>query len=361
MIMKLQTVKSEGLAHNSYFLSDQGEAVVVDPRRDCEIYTQLAKEECVKIRYILETHRNEDYVVGSLELQNNTEAEIGHSKALAFKYGKHNFSEGDSLIFGNLKIRVMETPGHTDESLCYAVYPSQSAEATLVFTGDTLFVGSVGRTDLYGKPAQRTQAEKLYSSLHEKLLPLGSHVLVYPAHGAGSVCGHGISGMEPTTLGYEQKTNPYLKLGKEEFIKKMLDEELVVPRYFRKMEKLNLNGAPLLSEIAYPKPLSLREFEEEMNEQNMIVMDTRMPYAFAGSHIPNALSIWLGGVSVYPGWLLDTDQYIICIHERPSDSDVTALRLRRLGFDNLCGYLCGGMEQWQEAGKPITDLTQCQQ
>ncbi len=141
----------------------------------------------------------------------------------------------------------------------------------MVFTGDTLFAGSVGRTDLYGKTAQTAQAEKLYVSLHEKLLPLGDHVLVYPAHGAGSVCGHGISGQEPTTIGYEKKTNPYLQLGKEEFIKKVTSEELVVPRYFKKMEELNLNGPPLLSELAYPKPFSLPEFEEEMQEQNMIV------------------------------------------------------------------------------------------
>ncbi len=351
--MKVKIIKSEGLAHNSYFLADQNEAVVVDPRRDCEIYTQLAKEECVKIRYILETHRNEDYVVGSLELQNITEAEIGHSNALPFKYGEHNLADGDILNFGNLKIKALQTPGHTDESLCYIVYPSGGTQALMAFSGDTLFGGSVGRTDLYGKNAQPAQAEKLYTSLHQKLLPLGEHVLVYPAHGAGSVCGHGISGQEPTTVGYEKKTNLYLQLGKEEFIQKALGEELVVPQYFKKMEKLNLKGPPLLSELSCPKPFGLLEFEEEMLEQNMIVMDTRLPYAFAGAHIPNSLSLWLGGTSVYPGWLLDTNQYIIFIHERPSDIDIVAPRLRRLGFDNMCGYLCHGMNEWQEAGKPF--------
>ncbi len=159
-------------------------------------------------------------MVGSLELQNMTEAEIGHSNALPFKYGEHNFADGDILNVGNVKIKALHTPGHTNESLCYLVYPLGSSEATMVFTGDTLFAGSVGRTDLYGKPAQPTQAEKLYSSLHEKLLPLGDRVLVYPAHGAGSVCGHGISGQEPTTIGYEKKTNPYLQLSKEEFVQK---------------------------------------------------------------------------------------------------------------------------------------------
>ncbi len=194
MVMELKTVKSEGLAHNSYFLSDEGEAVVIDPRRDCEIYTQLAKQECAKIKYILETHRNEDYVVGSLELQNMTEAEIGHSNALPFKYGEHRLAESETLNVGKAKIKVLYTPGHTNESLCYLVYPPESSEAKMIFTGDTLFAGSVGRTDLYGKTAQQEQAEKLYTNLHEKLLPLGDGVLVYPAHGAGSVCGHSISG-----------------------------------------------------------------------------------------------------------------------------------------------------------------------
>jgi hydroxyacylglutathione hydrolase len=351
--MKIKTIKSEGLAHNSYILFDQEEAVVIDPRRDCEIYTELAKEECVQIKYILETHRNEDYVTGSLELQNMTEAEIGHSNALPFKYGEHNLAEGDVLNIGNYEIKVLNTPGHTNESLCYVAYPSQSAEATLVFTGDTLFAGSVGRTDLYGKTSQPTQANKLFSSLNDKLLLFGDHVLVYPGHGAGSVCGHGISGIEPTTIGYEKKTNPYLQLGREEFVRKVSCETLVVPRYFKRMEEYNLNGPPLLSELAYPKPLSLLEFEKEMAEQSMITIDSRLPYAFAGSHIPDSQSLWLGGTSVYPGWILDINQYIMFVLERPQDINTVAPRFRRLGFDNMCGFLCGGMNEWQEAGKPI--------
>jgi hydroxyacylglutathione hydrolase len=354
--MNLKIIKSEGLAQNSYYLSSEKEAIVIDPRRDCEIYAQLAQQDCAKIKYILETHRNEDYVIGSLELQNLTEAEIGHSNALQFKYGEHNLAEGDTLNFGTVKIKTLKTPGHTNESLSYVVYMPEYTDASIVFTGDTLFAGSVGRTDLYGKPAQPAQAEKLHNSLHEKLLPLGDHVLVYPAHGAGSVCGHGISGMEPTSIGFEKKTNPYLQLSKEELIKKASSEELVVPHYFRKMDELNVNGPPLLSEKSYPKPLSLLEFEEEMHEQNMIIMDTRLPYAFAGSHIPNSLSLWFGGTSVYPGWLLDTNQYLIFIHERPSDIETVAPRLRRLGFDNMRGYLCGGMNEWQEAGNPISSF-----
>ena len=320
--MKLQIIKSEGLAHNSYFVSDEQEAVVVDPRRDCEIYTQLAEKECVKIKYIFETHRNEDYVVGSLELQNMTDAEIGHSNALPFRYGEHDFVDGDNLNVGNMKIKALYTPGHTNESLCYVTYPTESNEASMVFSGDTLFAGSVGRTDLYGKKAQPAQAEKLYSSLHDKLLTLDDHVLVYPAHGAGSICGHSINGQEPTTIGYEKKTNPYLQLGKEKFVQKVMSEELIVPRYFLKMEEYNLNGPHFLSKLSYPKPFSIVEFKKEIQKSTVIIMDTRQPYAYSGSHIPNSLSLWLGGTSVYPGWLLDTNQYIVFVLERPSDIDI---------------------------------------
>ena len=354
IFMRLETVKSEGLAHNSYYLSSNGEAVVIDPRRDCEIYTKLAAEDCAQIRYILETHRNEDYVVGSLELQNITEAEIAHSKTLPFKYGELNLKDGDTLNVGGIKIKALHTPGHTNESLCYLTYMPSNSEPMMVFCGDTLFSGSVGRTDLYGKPAQAGQAEKLYFSLHEKLLCVGDGVLVYPGHGVGSVCGHGISGLDPTTVGYEKKTNLYLKLGKEEFIKKCLSDPLIVPKYFKSIEKYNLEGAPLLSELAYPKALTLSAFEEDMAEANVIVVDTRNPYAYAGSHIPNSLSIWLDGISVYPGWLLDIKQYIVFIHEKPEDIDKAAVRIRRLGFDNVCGFLCGGMNQWQQEGKPVS-------
>src|SRR3990172_4025645 len=355
--MKLTTIKSEGLENNSYYLSDEAEAVVIDPRRDCTVYTRLAEKECAKIRYILETHRNEDYVVGSLELQNMTDAEIGHSKALPFKYGKHNFGDGDTINVGDLRIKVLQTPGHTDESLCYAVYASENPEeAAIVFTGDTLFVGSVGRTDLYGKKAQAKQARKLHESINEKLLPLGEHVVIYPAHGAGSVCGGNIGSIEISTLGYEKKTNPYLRLDEDAFVERAENEELIVPRYFKKMEEYNLQGPPLLSELSFPRPFSVADFEEHMQEPNMVVVDSRMPNAFAGSHIPGSLSIWLGGTSVYPGWLMPIKQYIIFVLERPNDIKKVAARFRRVGLDNMCGYLSPGISEWQETGKPISSL-----
>jgi hydroxyacylglutathione hydrolase len=355
--MKLQIVKSEGIAHNSYFLSDGDEAMVVDPRRDCQIYKRLAQEECAKIKYILETHRNEDYVVGSFELQNITDAEICHSKELPFKYGEHNLSDGETLNVGNLKIKALHTPGHTNESLCYTVYrPEQNGEALMVFTGDTLFVGSVGRTDLYGKDAQQDQAEKLYMSIQEKLLPLSNHVVIYPAHGAGSVCGIGISDQESSVLEYEKKTNPFLQLSKDAFVKRAISEEMLVPPYFRKMEDYNLNGPPLLRGLPAPEALGLAEFEKEMGQPDTVVVDTRMPYAFAGSFIPDSLSIWLNGTSVYPGWLLNYSQKILFVHERKNDMRKVAAHFWRLGFDNMLGFLCLGISEWQNMGKPLSHV-----
>jgi hydroxyacylglutathione hydrolase len=355
--VKLKTIKSEGIAHNSYFLTDNGEAAVIDPRRDCKIYTRLAQKECAKIRYILETHRNEDYVIGSFELQNMTDAEICHSNQLPFKYGDQNLTDGDTLNIGNLKITVLYTPGHTNESLCYVVTRSeQSHEALTVFTGDTLFVGSAGRTDLYGKEAQPTQAEKLYTSIHEKLLPIGDHVTIYPAHGAGSVCGHGISDQDSSTLGYEKKTNPLLQLDKDAFINRAISEEMLVPPYFRKMEDYNLNGPPLLRGLPAPEPLGITEFEGEMHHPDTIVVDTRMPYAFAGAFIPGSLSLWFGGTSAYPGWVLDYDQKILFVHERKSDMNTVAAHFWRLGFGNLQGFLCPGISEWHDLGKPISHV-----
>jgi hydroxyacylglutathione hydrolase len=239
--MKLYTVKSEELAHNSYFLCDDQEAAVIDPRRDCRIYLHLAQRLCVKIKYVLETHRNEDYVAGSLELQRAAGAQVCHSNKLDFKYGGQCLDDGETLQVGALKLTALHTPGHTDESLCYTVANTQkSPQPLMVFTGDTLFVGAVGRTDLQGKNAQPTQAQKLYQSIHEKLLGLGDGVLVYPAHGAGSVCGSQISQQPYSTIGYEKQTNPYLCLTQEQFVQKCLAQEMIVPAYFARCITITL-------------------------------------------------------------------------------------------------------------------------
>lgn len=355
--MLLETVKSKGLAHNSYFLSDGEEALVVDPRRDCIVYTQLAQRECTKIKYILETHRNEDYVIGSLELQSMTNAEIAHSKVTPFKYGERSLSDGEILNIGSIMIKALYTPGHTDDSMCYVVYESaKSSDPMMVFTGDTLFVGNVGRTDLLGLDVWQEQSEKLYSSLHEKVLPLGDHVIVYPGHGAGSVCGSNINDRELSTIGYERKTNSILQRGKEDFVEYMMKQKLLRPPYFRKMEDYNLNGPPLLREAPVPQPLSTEEFEQETRRPDTVIVDTREPGCFASSYILGSLNIWLDGLSLYPGWMLTYDQRILLVTERKEDIDTAKAYLWRLGFDNIIGYLCPGVEEWRNSGKPTEHL-----
>jgi hydroxyacylglutathione hydrolase len=355
--MRLELVTSEGLAHTSYFLSDRGEALVIDPRRDCEIYTHLAERECAKIRYILETHRNEDYVIGSLELQNLTDAEIAHSRETPFRYGEHNLSDGDSFKVGRLKVEALHTPGHTDDSMCYVVYdPTTGSDPAMIFTGDTLFIGDVGRTDLVGIDVWREKSERLYESLHGKVLPLGDHVLVYPAHSAGSICGSHLSDREISSIGYEKNANFILQLEKEDFVEHMTGQKLLRPPYFRKMEEYNLNGAPLLHEAPEPRPLTVEEFEEEIHQPDAVIVDTREPGAFAGSHIPGSLSIWLDGVSFYPGWVLTYDQRILLVTERREDVEKAENYLRRIGFDNIAGHLCPGLGEWRDQGKPIDHL-----
>ncbi len=219
-----------------------------------------------------------------------------------------------------------------------------------------MFVGDVGRTDLPGLEIWRKQSEKLYYSLHEKVLPLDDYVIVYPGHGAGSICGHEISDREFSTIGYERKTNPLLQLEKESFVDHMMKQKLLKPPYFRKMEQYNLNGPPLLSETSIPQPLSVDNFEEEMKKPHTVIVDTREPEAFASSHIPSSLNIWLDGLSFFPGWVLTYDQRILLVTERKEDVQTAKAYLWRLGFDNIAGYLCPGIREWRNRGKSMEHL-----
>lgn len=355
--MHLEIIESKGLAQYSYYLSDAGEALVVDPRRDCDVYIRTAEKDCAKIRYILETHRNEDYVIGSVELQNLTDAEIAHSKETPFKYGKISLKDGDTLQLGNLKIKTLYTPGHTNDSLSYVIYESGKINTPLMaFTGDTLFAADVGRTDLLGTRKKREQSAKLFDSLQEKVLTLDNHVAVYPGHGGGSVCGHHIGDRQFTTIGYEKKTNPLFTMDKEKFVTQLMKQKLLKPPYFKKMEQLNLDGPPLIHEAPPSQSLNINQFERKMIESNTVVVDTREPGAFAGSHVPGSTNIWLEGLSFFPGWILTYEQKILLVTERKKDFEIAKTYLHRLGFDKLVGHLCPGLGSWRNGGKPIESL-----
>jgi hydroxyacylglutathione hydrolase len=333
------------------------EAVVIDPRRDCEVYLDLARREEVSIKYVFETHRNEDYVVGSCELAHKTGARIYHGPGLDFKYGE-TLKDGQIFRFGNLKLTAIHTPGHTDESMSYALSDSNSDDSDImVFTGDALFVGDVGRTDLYGPKETRRLSETLHNSLFNKILPLGDGVILCPAHGAGSVCGGAISEREWSTLGLERRQNPLLQKSREEFIRFKVAERLERPPYFRKMEKYNLEGPPLLVNLPDPPALSPSEFKKHI-EQGAQVVDARMPSAFGGSHIRCSYSIWMEGLPGYSGWLLSHDKAILLVLGNRKQLETAVSYLFRLGYDLIDGYLCAGaeacgLESWYTAAHPI--------
>jgi hydroxyacylglutathione hydrolase len=296
-----------------------------------------------------------------VELQDKTGAEICHSKETLFTYGEHSLSDGESFKIGRLKIESIYTPGHTIDSMCYSVCDTWSGEEPiLVFTGDTLFIGDVGRTDLPGLDIWEKMSELLYDSLHdslhEKVLMLGDGVLIYPSHTAGSICGSLISDREMSSIGYEVMTNPQLKLDRKEFIKNRLDNKMLRPPYFRRMEDWNLHGPPLLNILPKLKALSVDDFEQELMKDDSIILDTREPEAFSGSHIPNSINIWLDGVSFFPGWVIGYDKNLLLLTERGEDVEIAVNYLHRIGYDNIKGYLCTSILEWRNRAKPFNKV-----
>ena len=354
--MILERIKSEGVAHNSYLIGSESDAAVIDPRRDCQVYIDLAQQHGLKIKYIFETHRNEDYVIGSVELNNFIGAEIYHGPGLDWKYG-NTLRDSQEFKIGKLRLTAIHTPGHTDESMSYAVVDLSSGKATvMVFTGDALFVGDVGRTDLYGSEEAPRLASNLYDSIFNKLLPMGDGVILCPGHGAGSVCGLNIGDRDESTIGIERTQNPVLQIeDRDTFIKYKVAEQPERPHYFRQMGKYNLEGPPLLGGIPLPLPLTPAEFREEM-EKGAVVVDTSMPAAFGGAHIKDAYSVWLEGLPVFAGWVLPYDRPILLVLEDEPHLERAVRYLIRAGYDWIAGYLKGGTESWYNAGFPVENL-----
>jgi hydroxyacylglutathione hydrolase len=351
--MRIERIVSDGIAHHSYFIADGGEALVVDPRRDVDVYLDLARETGSRIRFVCETHRNEDYVIGSTALRELTGAEILHSGAIDFAYGS-KVSEGDEVKVGQMKLRVLETPGHTDESLSYTIADTSETEDPFgVFTGDALFVGDTGRTDLYGPDEAARLARTLHASLFEKILPLGDGVLLFPAHGSGSVCGGDIARRDRSAIGFERAHNDKLVADRDAFVAMKTAEEHVVPPYFRRMEEWNQQGnAPIYPRVPDPTPLSPGEVAERM-EGGAVVVDARMPQAFAGGHIPGSLNIWEGGLSAYLGWMVRPGTDIVLVLPTDASLEAVTRTLLRIGYDEIAGYLRGGFESWQNDARPV--------
>ncbi len=352
--MILETIKSEGLAHKSYFIGSQGDAAVIDPRRDCDTYVDLSKKYQMKITHIFETHRNEDYVSGSRELSKRVEAPIFHSKNLEFKYG-NGVKEGDKFKIGSAELEIIETPGHTNESISIIIRDKEvSDDPYMIFTGDTLFAGEVGRTDIYGPQKIEENAIKLYNSIFKKIIPLGDHIIVYPAHGSGSVCGKNIRESESTTIGYEKKTNKMLQKSESEFITAKLSEKMAIAPYFKKMEQYNTGEAPILCRLPYPNPLSVYELKKQLGKSQLV--DVRMASSFAGGHIPGTLNIWKDGLTYYAGWMLNYEDPIIIIDYNNEYLDQIIRYLIRIGYHKIYGYLAGGFTSWAKSGEKIETI-----
>lgn len=357
--MKITTIRSEGLAALSYYVSSDGEAFVIDPRRDALVYDELANEENARIRYIFETHRNEDLVTGSLELKDLIpEAEICHSDATNFGFGDHSLADEDEFTVGGMRIRCINTPGHTDDSMCYAVSDTSiGADPVVVFTGDTLFVNEVGRTDLVDIKKHAEMSRKLHHSLHSKLLPLGDGVIVHPAHGAGSVCGGSIGERDFTSIGYERRYNKWLGLEEDDFVEAKLGQGLTLAPYFKHCENLNTEGPPLLSKRDEPIELIPRRVAELLEDDKHTVVDTRASKEFIKTHIPRTIGLSLSSIGLLAGWVLRPDEKHSFLIDSPSDLSAAKSYLIRIGFDDILGYLLGGIDAWKASERPTDSLS----
>jgi len=356
--MFIEQIYTSCLAQGAYYIHSGGEALVIDPLRETQPYLERAERDNVKIKYILETHFHADFVSGHIGLAKETGAQIVFGPHANPSFGFHSAQDGEELKLGNLTIKVLHTPGHTMESTCYLLLDEKNKEIA-VFTGDTLFIGDVGRPDLAQKATSMTQEELaglLYDSLRSKLMTLPDHVIVYPAHGAGSACGKNMSKETMSTIG-EQKTGNYAlsaDMTKEEFIKELTGGLLPPPRYFGANVQMNKTGYNSINEVINRgmNPLIVDTFELLANQTDAIVLDTRNAEDFALGHIPMSIFIGLDGqFAPWVGTLIkDIEQKILLVTDVGREKEAVK-RLARVGYDNVLGYLNGGITAWRNSGK----------
>jgi hydroxyacylglutathione hydrolase len=350
------------LAHASYLIGSDGEAVVVDPQRDVDQYIDEAAAHKFKIRYVIETHLHADFVSGHRELAARTGAEIVFGRQAGATIPHRAVKDGDELAIGKVKLRILETPGHTPEGICVLVIDTEvSAQPQKVLTGDTLFIGDVGRPDLAGAKGYtpQTMAALMYDSLHEKLLQLDDAVEVYPAHGAGSMCGRNLSTETSSTIGEQRKFNYALQpMSKEEFVKVMTSDLPEAPAYFSKDAEINRTGAEALTGLPPAAALSAAEVCK-LTAQGSVILDVRDAADFGAGHIPGALNIGLGGqFASWAGSLIPITSPIVIVAGSDEKVEEAQLRLARVGLENVQGYLAGGMNAWKEAGLELGSVQQ---
>lgn len=349
------------LAHASYLIGSDGEAAVVDPQRDVDQYIDEARSRGLTIKYVIETHLHADFVSGHQELASRTGAEIVFGHRAGAEFPHRGVRDGDELRIGKVILRALETPGHTPEGISWLVVDTEvSTEPVKVLTGDTLFIGDVGRPDLVGSKGFTADemAGMLYDSLHTKLLVLRDEVEVYPAHGAGSACGRNISKETSSTIGEQRQTNYALRaMSRDEFIKLMTSDLPEAPSYFSMDAEINRRGAGMLSDIEVP-PLTPQEVNVRM-QQGVLALDVRESTAFANGHVPGSLNIGLkGNYAPWSGSLIKAEHQLIIVADGKDEIDEAVMRLARVGLENVTGYLDGGILAWHAAGLELETTPQ---
>jgi hydroxyacylglutathione hydrolase len=353
--MFIKQLYTNCISEAAYYIESEGEAAIIDPLRDIEDYLSLAKERNASIKYIFETHFHADFVSGHIDLSKATGAPIIFGPGAVTNFKVENAKDMQTYTLGKLSIQVLHTPGHTLESSCYLL-KDENDKPHAIFTGDTLFVGDVGRPDLSsGNLSSEELADIMYDTLTQKIIPLPNDVLVYPAHGAGSSCGKNIGPNTYSTIGDEKKTNYALqKQSKEDFIKTLTEGLNTAPVYFAINAAINQKGYDAIDEVKErgTKALSIDEFKT-LAKDDVVILDTRHADVFTQGFIPNSIFIGLEGrYAEWAGTLLSFSKKIILVTELGKEEE-SVVRLARVGFDKMAGYLKGGFETWKNAGEKI--------
>jgi hydroxyacylglutathione hydrolase len=350
--VQLRQFVLEGLGNSSYLLApaEGGQAAVVDPDRDVAPYLLAARDLGLTITLVLETHLHNDFVSGARELAARTGATVGASAAGELRYPHRPLRDGNRLPLGSLEIEVMATPGHTPEHICFLTH--EGGRPVGLFSGGSLLVGSVARSDLFGPELARGLAEQMYHSLHERILALSDHVAVYPTHGAGSFCTAAVSTARATTIGQERRNSRLLQLDSPgAFVQEALRGLPPYPRYFRRMRAINQSGPPVLGGLPQLAPL---EPEAATPTDERLLVDTRDPLLFSGGHVPDSISIGMSMTfGVWVGWLLPHDVPLAFVTDDPEIDEEVSRQLVRIGYETVLGSLKGGLEQWRREGRPV--------
>jgi hydroxyacylglutathione hydrolase len=348
------------LAHASYMIGSEGEAAVIDPRRDVDLYLKAAEEQKLTIRHIFETHLHADFVSGHKELAARTGARIYIGAKAGAAFPHVGLRDGFELHFGKVRVTALETPGHTPESTCLIITDEEKSPVPwAILTGDTLFIGDVGRPDLSKTHSPQELAGMLYDSLHRKLLTLPDHVVVYPAHGAGSLCGRNMRDARSSTIGTERMTNYALQIKRrEEFIQQLTANLPARPEYFLQDAEINREGAPPLTDLPALRQLSPVELKSRM-EHGVPALDVRPGDQFADAHVPGSINIPLSGqFATWAGTVLGLFSRPLLIAETAPQIEEARMRLARVGIEDVSGYLAGGIEAWKQAGLSVAEVPQ---